>query len=177
MSLVVRTRGEPALAIPEIVRIAHEIDPDLPLFGGQTLEQSLAKSVDLQRALSSLLSVFGLLGVCLAALGIYGVMAHAVTLRTKEIGIRMALGARASEVLRMVVTEGLQLTSVGVLLGLLISAIASGLLSTFVFGLHAMDAMTFAVSGVVLCAVAVAASFVPARRAASVDPLLALRHD
>jgi predicted permease len=177
MSLIVKTRGEPGLEIPGIISTAHDLDPDLPLFRLLTFEQTLAGSLDAQRALSSLLSVFGFLALCLAALGIYGVMSHAVTLRTREIGIRMSLGARASEVLRMVVADGLQLTSIGVVVGLLISALASGLLSTFLFGLRATDITTFAAGGVVLCAVAIAASYVPARRAAAVDPLCALRHE
>jgi predicted permease len=177
MTLIARTRGEPAAATADLVRIAHELDPDLPLFRISTLGQILRQSVDLQRAMSSLLSVFGLLALCLAALGIYGVTSHAVTLRTKEIGIRMSLGARASEVLRMVVGEGLRLTWVGVLFGLLISALSSRVLSSFLFGLRATDAMTFAAGGVVLAAVALAASYLPARRAANVDPLVALRHE
>jgi putative ABC transport system permease protein len=177
MSLIVRTRGKPGLAIPGIVSIAHDLEPDLPLFRLLTFEQTLSRSVDLQRGLSSLLSVFGLLALCLAALGIYGVMSHAVTLRTREIGIRMSLGARAPEVLRMVVGEGLRLTWVGVLFGLLISALSSRVLSSFLFGLRATDVMTFAAGGVVLVAVALAASYLPARRAANVDPLLALRHE
>jgi ABC-type antimicrobial peptide transport system permease subunit len=121
--------------------------------------------------------VFGLLALCLAGLGIYGVTAHGVTLRTREIGIRMSLGAPASDVLRMMIGEGLRLTCVGIVLRLLISAAGSRLLATFLFGLRATDVSTFAAGGLVLLSVAMAASDIPARRAASVDPLLALRRE
>jgi putative ABC transport system permease protein len=177
MTLIVRMRGEPLPATPALVRAIHELDANLPLFRIATLQQILGQSVDLQRALSALLSVFGFLALCLAGLGIYGVIAQGVTLRTREIGIRMSLGARASQVLRMVVGEGLRLTCVGVLFGQLVSAIASRVLSTFLFGLRATDAATFGAGALVLCGVAIAASYVPARRAARVDPLQALRHE
>jgi ABC-type antimicrobial peptide transport system permease subunit len=157
--------------------IARDLDPDLPLFKVQTLEENMRHSVNLQRAVASLLGVFGGLTLLLAAIGIYGVAAHSVSLRTREVGIRMSLGARAMDVSRMFVREGLSLSLFGVAAGLGISAAVSKLLTTFLFGLTPTDTMTFVGGSTILCLVAVVASYLPARRAARVDPLVALRHE
>src|SRR5581483_5346505 len=113
----------------------------------------------------------------LAATGIYGVAAHSVSMRTREIGIRMSLGARVADVSRMFVTEMLALVAVGVALGIAISAAASQLLTAFLFGLGATDAVTFGGAAALIGSVAIVASYLPARSAARIDPLLALRQD
>ena len=177
LTLVARTSGDVRELMPGLTGAAQRLDGDMPLFRGRTLEDTIRQVVDKQRAAASLIGVFGAIALLLAAIGIYGVASHAVSLRTREIGIRMSLGARAADVLRMFVRETFTLAVIGVSLGLALSAAASQLLTGFLFGLSPTDAMTFAGAAAVICAVAVAASYLPARRAARVDPLGALRHD
>jgi len=143
----------------------------------RTLEAGVRRSLNLRRASASLFAVFGGLAVLLAAIGVYGVVAHSVSLRTREVGIRMSLGARTADVFRMFVRESLRLSLVGVAIGLGISAAMSKLLTSFLFGLTATDTVTFAGASAILCVVAMVATYLPARRAAHVDPLVALRHD
>lgn len=175
LSLVVRTAGDPAAALTSITEIVRGLDRDLPLFEAQTLEEGVRQAVTLQRASASLFGVFGGLALLLAAIGVYGVAAHSVSLRTREVGIRMSLGARTTDVLRMFVRESVSLSLIGVAIGLGISAAASKLLASFLFGLTATDTMTFAGAAAILCLVTVGASYLPARRAASIDPIVALR--
>jgi predicted permease len=177
MSLVVASTAETSAILAAITETSRSLDPDLPLYRLTTIEERLAHTVDLQRAASALLGVFGVLALLLAAIGLYGVAAHSVTLRTKEIGIRMSLGARASQVLRMVIGDGMRLTSIGVVVGVLLSLAVSQVLASFLFGLRATDTMTFLAAGIALCLVAMLACYVPARRASRVDPLRALRHE
>ncbi len=179
LTVVARSTGNtPALALlPSIEGIVRDLDRDLPLFQAQTLDENVRHAVRLRRASASLIAVFGMLTLLLASIGVYGVAAHSVSRRTREIGIRMSLGAHATDVLRLFVRESLSLSLIGVLIGLAISAAVSRILTSFLFGLTAMDALTFAAASTILCMVALAASYVPARRAAHVDPLVALRHD
>jgi putative ABC transport system permease protein len=156
---------------------ARALVRDMPLFRVEPLARTIRHVVDKQRAAASLLGVFGAITLLLAAVGIYGVASHAVTLRTREVGIRMSLGASAEDVLRMFVREMVRLAAIGVVVGLAVSAAASQLLASFLFGLAATDAMTFASAVALIGLVAVMASYLPARRAARVDPLRALRHD
>ena len=157
--------------------IAHSLDSNLPLFRAQTLEDSIRRTVNLQRAAASLLGVFGALALILASIGVYGVVTHSVSMRTREVGIRMSLGARAADVFRMFVRESLSFAFIGVVIGLGISAATSRLLTSFLFGLAATDGITFIGGSMVLCVVAIVATYLPARRAARIDPLVALRHE
>ena len=141
------------------------------------MAERMRRSVNLQRAVVSLLGVLGSLTLLLASVGIYGVAAHSVSLRTREIGIRMSLGARATDVLRMIVRENFYMSLTGVAVGLGMSAAGSMILASFLFGATSADAVTFAAGAAILCLVSVAASYIPARRAAHLDPLLALRHE
>jgi predicted permease len=177
LSLVVRTSGDSPAVLSMLADIAHSLDRNLPLFRAQTLEDSLHRTVNLQRAAASLLGVFGALALILASIGVYGVVAHSVSMRTREVGIRMSLGARAADVFRMFVRESLSLAFIGVAIGLGISAATSRLLTSFLFGLTATDGITFIGSSMVLCLVAIVATYLPAHRAAHVDPLVALRHE
>jgi putative ABC transport system permease protein len=177
LSLVVRGAADPAALLRSLADVAHDLDRDLPLFNMRTLEAGVRRSLNLRRASASLFAVFGGLAVLLAAIGVYGVVAHSVSLRTREVGIRMSLGARAADVFRMFVRESLRLSLVGVAIGLGISAAMSKLLTSFLFGLTATDTVTFAGASAILCVVAMVATCLPARRAAHVDPLVALRHD
>ena len=175
MVLVVRSELEPAVLVALVTGVARTLDPDIPLFRITSLAQLIRNGADKQRSAASMLGVFGGLALFLAALGLYSVAAHAVTLRTREIGIRMSLGARAADVRQLFVREGLVRAGVGIAIGLALSAALSTLLSGLLVGLAASDALSFVVGGATLTMVAVAASYIPARRAARVDPMIALR--
>jgi len=174
-TLVVRTAGSPRAALASLTDVARDLDPDLPLFSTQTMEERILRTANLQRAVVSLLGVLGALTLLLAWIGIYGVAAHSVSLRTREVGIRMSLGARTADVLRMVLRENLSLAFVGVLIGLGISGAGAIMLASYLFGLTAADTGTFVGGALVLCLASLIASYLPARRAARLDPLLALR--
>jgi predicted permease len=175
IALVVKTAGDPRPLAGALSAAVHELDPTLPIFRLETLEQSLVNRLDKERGASSLLGVFGTLALLLAALGLYGVMAYAVAQRTREIGIRVALGAGQADVLRQFVGEGLRLAVVGVVIGLALSVGLTRIIARFLYGVAATDVATFAAGAVLLCVVGVAASWFPARRATRVDPMVALR--
>jgi putative ABC transport system permease protein len=177
LSLVVRSAGDPSSLIGQLTQLFRGLDPNLALYRVETLTQSLSRAVDKQRAASGMLGVFGALALLLAALGMYGVTAHGVTLRTREIGIRVSLGARTVDVLGLFVREGLRLSMIGVGIGLVLSVAISRVLAAFLFGLSATDSLTFLFGALLLCGVAAVASFIPARRAARIDPMVALRYD
>jgi putative ABC transport system permease protein len=177
ISLVVKTTGDPRRLAGALTAAVHELDATLPVFRLETLEEELHNRLDKERGASSLLGVFGTLALLLAALGLYGVMAYAVSQRTREIGIRVALGAGQAHVLRQFVGEGVRLAAVGVVIGLALSVGLTRVIAQFLYGVTATDAATFAAGAVVLCVVAVAASWLPARRAARVDPMVALRSE
>jgi putative ABC transport system permease protein len=176
MTLLVRTAGDPEAILPALRREAKALDPDLPVTA-VPMEEFLGTALLPQRVAATLLGIFGLLGLALAAVGLYGVMAYTVSQRTREIGIRMALGARADDVRRMVVRQGMTLTLVGLGVGLVLALAATRLVSSLLFGISATDPLTFAAVVLILAAVASVASYVPARRATRVDPLAALRYE
>jgi predicted permease len=175
-SLAVRTVGDPRATLLSLTTIAHDLDRDLPLFKVQTLDAQIRQTLSRHRATAALMSVLSGLSLLLASVGLYGVAAHNVSLRTREVGIRMSLGARATDMFRMVVAENLALALIGVAIGLGITAAASRILASFLFGLTPTDTLTFLGSAILLCLVTVVASYIPARRAARLDPLVALRH-
>ncbi len=176
-SVLIRVARDSRAALSSLTNIAHDLDPDLPVVKLQTLEQQIHRSMDLKRAVASLLSVLGGLTLLLAAVGLYGVAAHSVSLRTREVGIRMSLGARAADVFRMVIRENLSLSLIGVVIGVGISVAGSRILTAFLFGLTSTDPLTFVGSSTILCLVTMIASYIPARRAANLAPLAALRHE
>jgi predicted permease len=156
---------------------AQRVDPDLPLYAVRPLESLIERQNASRRFAMLLVGLFGVSALLLAALGIYGVVAHAVSQQRREIGIRLALGAARATVVRMVLLDGLRLTLAGVAIGIAGALALMRLLSGLLFGVSAFDPATFAAIAVLLSAVALAACWVPARRAASVDPLVALRTD
>jgi len=176
MALAVRTAGDAEPLLPALRAVIRALDPTMPLPTGFSMREVLFRNMWTARLGAMLLAVFGLLAVTLTSVGIYGVMAYSVTRRTKEIGIRMALGAEHADVLRMMLRQGLKLTSLGVAIGLAAAFGATRLIANLLF-VSPTDAPTFAAISLLLAAVAMAASFLPARRAARVDPLVALRHD
>ncbi|HEV2914295.1 MAG TPA: ABC transporter permease [Pyrinomonadaceae bacterium] len=177
MSLVVRTSSEPLNMIASVREQVLAIDRDQPVFDIMTMEQRISRSVAQSRFIMLLLGLFSALALLLAAVGIYGVMAYVVAQRTHEIGIRMALGAQARDVLRMVIRQGMTLAFVGVGIGLLGAFALTRLMSSLLFGVTATDPLTFILVALVLSAVALVAIIIPARRATRVDPMIALRYE
>jgi len=177
MSLVLRTSLDPLSLVSAVRKEVADLDKNLPLYGVQTMDEVLAKEVATQRFNAGALVGFAALAVLLAAVGIYGVMAYAVGQRTREIGVRMALGAERGRVLRMVLKEGLRLAVLGVVLGVAAAFALTRLMTSLLFGVKASDPATFAVVTVALLGVALAACWIPARRATRVDPVVALRYE
>ena len=177
LSFAVRTTGDPASLIPAVSRIVRGIDANAGFDAIIPMERLVASSVARQRFYAVLLGVFAAIAGVLAAVGVYGVLAYAVTQRTQEIGIRMALGAQRRQVLGLVLRSGLILTTIGIGLGLLGAAAGSRLLQGMLFGITALDAQTFIAVSAMFGLVAMLAAYVPARRATEVDPAVTLRRE
>jgi ABC-type antimicrobial peptide transport system permease subunit len=175
MTLVVRGRGDVAGTVGTIRDVVRGLDANLPLSNVQTLQDIVDASTAQARLNMTLLGVFAVVALLLATLGIYGVISYSVTERQQEIGIRVALGARAGDVLRLVVGEGAALALVGIVVGVAGAALATRLIQSWLFGIGRTDAATFAVVVLGMLGVALVASYIPARRAARVDPLRAIR--
>ena len=177
MTLVVRTAADvPGLAAAVRAEL-REMDAGVPLFQVRTVDQVLARVVAQPWLRAGLLALFAGLAGVLAALGVYGVVSYVVQQRTHEIGVRLALGASARDVVRLLVDQGMRPVAVGVALGLVGAWGASRALGALLFGITAGDAMSYAVASVALTLAALAATLVPARRAIGVDPAIALRGD
>jgi putative ABC transport system permease protein len=174
--LAVRTAGDPATMSSTVTRVVHSIDPDQPVFHIRTMDQLLQDGAASRRMTIVLLGIFAAVAIALASLGIYGVMSYTVSQRTHEIGIRMAMGARASGVVRLVVGQGMMWATAGVALGLVLAAAATRVIGSLLYGISGTDPAIFAAASAVLLVVAVAACYIPARRAARVDPLVSLRY-
>jgi putative ABC transport system permease protein len=153
------------------------VDKDQPVSDIRTMEDILSESMARQRFSMLLLGIFAAVALVLAAVGIYGVMSYSVAQRTREIGLRMALGAQRSDVLKLVVGEGLKLVLIGVVFGLVAAFILTRVMASLLFGVSATDPTTFVAISLVLISVAVLASYIPARRATRVDPMIALRYE
>ena len=177
LNLVVRTQGDPLNLAGPIRNEVHNLDPDQPIAAIRPMTDWVASSVSTPRYRTTLLALFAALAMILAATGIYGVMSYSVAQRTHEIGVRMALGARRRDVLKIVVRQGMVLTLIGVVLGLGGAFALTRVMSTLLFGVTAKDPLTFGVVAGLLMLVAFIACFVPAHRATKVDPLVALRYE
>jgi len=176
-SVVVRTTGDPLSFGPLVRDAIWRVDRDQPVWRIRTLESIVTAALGSKRVLLGLVAVFAAVAVVLSGVGIYGVMSFAVTQRTHEVGVRMALGARGSEVLRLIVRQGLRLTAIALGLGLVVSLGTARLLAGQLFGVTPTDPVTFALVPVLLGVVAMLACYLPARRASRLDPLVALRRD
>ena len=173
---VATARGSDPEALVSPLRAAvGELDRDLPIYNVKTAEQVVGEAVVLRRWTVLLVGLFSGVALLLAAVGIYGVQAYSVTQRTREIGIRRALGASDAEVLKLIVGNGMSLTLAGVALGLVAALALSRVLSGLLFGVSATDAVTFTAIPALLAAVGLVACYIPARRALRVDPITALR--
>jgi len=175
MILVVRTAMEPQKMLHAVQAQVATIDPEIPMFDVRTLEEHIGVWLFLQRMAATLLSIFGLLALSLAALGLYGVMAYAVSQRTREMGIRLAMGATQGNVLKLVIGQGLTLCVVGMIGGLIIASVVTRFSVRLLYGVSATDPATFASVAVLLMAVTLVACYFPARRATRIDPMIALR--
>jgi len=177
LTLVVRTASEPQSVIGALRDEFQQLDANLPVYNVKTMTEHMALPLFPARVAAMLLGGFGLLALILAAIGIFGVMSYAVSQRTREIGIRMALGANAGGILKLVVGHGLKLIVVGLGIGVAGSVAGTRLMSSFLYGVSATDAVTFAIIALLLTGVALLACYVPARRATKVDPMVALRYE
>ena len=175
LTLTVRTAVDPSRLVRPIHAVVRALDPDQPVSAATTMADIVAASVQQPRDRTTLLTVFAVVAVLLAALGVYGVMAYGVNERTREIGVRVALGADASDVVRLIVRGALGMTAIGVAFGLVGAFAASRLLGSLLFGVTARDVPTFVVACAVILGIAALATWIPARRAARVDPSVALR--
>jgi predicted permease len=175
VSLMAHTEGDPARLIGAIRGEIKKMDANLPVTDARTMTEHLGASLTPARGAAAVLGSFGLLGLVIAAIGIYGVTAYSVAQRTREIGVRMALGAEAIDIVKLIVRQGMALTLAGVAIGLTGALAVTRLMASVLYGVSATDAATFAVVPALLAAVAFIACYLPARRATKVDPMIALR--
>jgi predicted permease len=173
----VRAVGKPMSVAAEVRRAIHEVDPNLPITDATKLTRQVSESLGQQRAIAGLTGFFGLLGLLLACVGLYGVMAYNVARRTNEIGIRVALGAKHRDVLGMVMRETVFLTAMGIAIGIPVALATSRLVSSQLYGVKPTDPLTIALAAFVMTCVGGLAGYLPARRASRVDPMVALRYE
>jgi predicted permease len=173
----VRVSGDPLAFSPTVEKVVHELNPNLPVFDVTTLKSHVQIASTGERIAGTFVGAFGLVALVLAAVGIYGVIAYTTRQRTHEIGVRMALGAKRSDVFRLVLSQGLRLTLIGLAVGLALSLAATRLLRRELFGVTTTDVPTFVGVAALLCIVALTACYVPARRATRVRPMAALRYE
>jgi len=174
---VLRVAMRPGDLAPAIVNAVHEIDRDQPVNDVVTMDMVLADSISRQRFNMLLLGAFAGLALLLAAIGLYSVLAYSVRRRVREIGVRMALGAQRMDVIRMILGQGVRLTLIGVVIGVAVALVLTRLMASQLFQVSATDPLTFGGVAVMLVLVAMAACYIPARRAAKVDPMVALRYE
>jgi ABC-type antimicrobial peptide transport system permease subunit len=177
VAVVLRTQGDPAAVVDQVRETVKEIDPREVVYNVQTMDEVVANSYAARRLSMILLGVFAMLALALACVGIYGVISYLVGQRTREIGIRMALGAQRRDILHLVLGEGVKMAMVGAALGIAASLSLTRLMAKELFGVSAHDPLTYASVAALLMLVAVAACYVPARRAVHVDPMMSLRRE
>ncbi|WP_051979362.1 FtsX-like permease family protein [Edaphobacter aggregans] len=176
-TIMARYEGDPSTLIDATQRQIHAIDPSLAIFNIKTMEEHVHEALFLQHLVGTVFTVFAITGLLLALIGLYGVISYSVNQRTKEIGVRMALGARAAEVQRMIVRGGMRLALLAVALGLPMALAAAKLTTSLLYGVKPWDVATFTLVPLLLVAVSLLACWIPSRRASRVDPIVALRVD
>lgn len=177
MTIVARTLANPEALIPQVVSAARTLDPDVVVMFSKTMERHLAESLLPHRLGAWVISAFGTIALLLASIGLFGVVSYAVSTRSREVGIRMAMGADVRQVVRLMMGGGMRLVAIGAVVGLALSAAAAKVLSGVLYGVNASDPMPFLVAPLVLLAVAVVAAWIPARRVTRINPVLAIRGD
>src|ERR1700677_1790242 len=177
VAVVLRTQGDPAAILGPVRRAVYETDPREVIYGVQTLDAVLANSLAARRLSMVLLEIFAALALVLSCVGIYGVISYLVSQRTHEIGVRMALGAQRSDVMKLVLTQGAEMALVGMAIGLVTALGLTRLMANELFGVSAYDPLTFGAGAILLALVALLACYIPARRAVRVDPIVALRYE
>ena len=175
LTVVLRSQGDPAALSPMVKSALRSIDPDLPMYSVRTMSERVEESLARRKFSMLLLGLFAGLALALATIGIYSVMAYLVSQGTREIGIRMALGATQREILKLVVFQGMTLAVAGGAIGLAAAFLLARLMSSLLFGVKASDPLTFGAISLLLTIVALLATYIPAKRAARVDPMLCLR--
>jgi predicted permease len=176
-TLAIRTRGEPTAIAPAVRRVIASVDPEQPVSDLRTMDEIVDLNVADRQQQMTLLGAFAALALVLASIGLYGVLSYAVTQRSREIGLRMALGATASSVIRMIVARGLALTGIGLAIGLVAAWLATRAMKNLLYGVAATDPVTFAAVAALLAVIALIACWAPARRASRVDPIVVLREE
>jgi ABC-type antimicrobial peptide transport system permease subunit len=177
MYVAIRSSGGRLPSLSELASAVHRIDPNLPLSDALTMEDRLGTSLARRRFTLALMVLFAGVAVLMAVVGIYGVMAYTVGQRVREMGVRMALGARGSDIVKLIVTRGAWLALAGVAAGTVLAVALSGLMAGLVFEVQATDASTYLATTVLLLGVAALAAYIPARRAGRIDPAYVLRHE
>jgi predicted permease len=177
VSLVIKTLGKPKALAPAVEQEVERLDPGMPVFGVETMEEQIGKTLVLARLTAAFLGVFGVLALTLAGVGLYGLMSYSVAARTREIAIRMALGASAERTLSMLARQGLSVVGVGLAAGLAAGVAVGRLVSSLLYGVGSFDPITFVAVPIVLVCVTCFAILLPARRATKVDPMVALRYE
>jgi predicted permease len=177
INFLVRTAGDPLAMSRAVESAIHAVDPQLPIYGQRSLETSIGTAYFGQRMGGSLLGAFGALALVLAAVGLYGVLVYGVTQRSREVGIRMAIGASRGDVLRLILWQGLRMTGIGLAIGLAVAVAVTRVMAGLLFGVSPTDVPTILLESLLLAVVAACASFLPAYRATKIDPILAIRHE
>ncbi len=175
LSVTVRTSLSATSLEPQIRREIQAVDPDLPVFNVRTMNEVIDGSLASRRFSAELVGVFAVVALLLASVGIYGLLAYFVGQRSQEIGVRIALGAQRSHILKLVLTQGALLAGVGVCVGLTLAAVAAPMIAALLYGIRAIDPIVFLAVPLILLGVSFAASYIPARRAAKISPIVALR--
>jgi len=177
MMLVMRTNGDPRSIVGAVRKEVQNIDRSVPMSGLKTMDEHMTYALWAPNMAASLSLAFGVVAILLSAIGLYSVMAYVVSQRTREVGIRMALGANRADVLRMITVQGMRLAVIGVVIGLLLSLAMARALSSLLIGISGYDVTTFVIVPSLLVLVALLACYLPARRATKIDPLVALRYE
>jgi len=175
MSLVARTRGDPSAVVPNVRAAILSLDPDLPLFGVTTMSDLMKVQRGGNTIMAKIMAVLAVVALVLAVVGVYGVMAYSISQRTREMGIRIALGAGRSNVRALVMRQGSMLAGVGIVIGIGIALLVTRSLATFLFGVSPFDPVVFTGVALLLLLASMGATYLPARRATQVDPIEALR--
>jgi predicted permease len=177
MTLVVRAAGDAGAVLPALRAEVQRLNKNVPLYNVKTLTEHLGVSLSRERMIATLVGLFGLLALALAAVGIYGLMAYSVSERIREIGIRMALGAQKRDILMLVLGQSLLLSGIGLAVGVVFTLVFARLISSLLFDISPTDSVSFVTAALTLTGVMLLASYIPAQRATKVEPMTALRHE